>query len=88
MTPRRGGSAPGLLQRRQPYLRNDPDGGTPSAYGLQRLTNFIPWSSNLATPQYPFTNLNASLTGTQQPPDVAGNVFTSIDDIVFNPTGG
>ena len=64
-----------------------PDGGNnPSAYGLQRITNFIPWSNLGTTPLYPFTTLNANFT--TQPPDVAGNVFTSIDDIVFNPTGG
>jgi type II secretory pathway pseudopilin PulG len=73
-----------------PYLRTDPDGGIPSAYGLQRLTNFIPWvaSANFLNTQFPFTCQNLSLTILQQPPDVAGNVFTSIDDIVFNPTGG
>jgi type II secretory pathway pseudopilin PulG len=77
----------GLLGGAQPYLRNDPDGKLPSAYGLQRLTNFIPWSSNLLTAQYPFTCINNALTQAQQPSDVAGDVFTSIDDIVFNPTG-
>ena len=76
-----------------PYLRADPNGVNntiPSAYGLQRLTNFIPWiaSTNFLNTQFPFTCQNLSLALNQQPPDVAGNVFTSIDDIVFNPTGG
>ncbi len=71
-----------------PYLRADPDMGTPSAYGLQRLTNFIPWSNNLLTPRYSFTYHNNVLAAAiVQPIDVAGDVFTSIDDLVFNPIG-
>ena len=77
-----------------PYIAPDPDGNPPSAYGLQRLTNFIPWSYKGLTSQFPFTttNFNANFNPPTlvpgQPADVAGNVFTSIDDIVFNPTGG
>ncbi len=72
-----------------PYLRDDPTNpaGTsivPSAHGLQRLTNFIPWSSLGLTPQYGFTCTNLALAANLQPADVSGNVFTSIDDIVFN----
>jgi type II secretory pathway pseudopilin PulG len=72
-----------------PYIRPDPDQFTvPSAYGLQRLTNFIPWVNPSTTPslnyQFPFTTLNASLSAGNQPQDVAGSVFTSNDDIVFN----
>ena len=82
----------GILNGSQPFLRNDPDtdgsSTVPSAYGLQRLTNFVPWSGNKLTPRFPFTCVNMSLGGTAQPPDVAANIFTSIDDIVFNPTGG
>jgi type II secretory pathway pseudopilin PulG len=76
----------GNLGGSKPYLRTDPDGSFPSAYGLQRLTNFVPWSSKNLTFQFPFTCTNKSLTS--QPLDVAGNVFASNDDIVFNPTGG
>ena len=75
-----------------PYLRDDPNpnGGNkvPSGYGLQRLTNFVPWSSAGLTPQYPFTSLNASLTPAQQPSDVSGTIFSSNDDVVFNASSG
>ena len=70
-----------------PYaVRTDPDGNPPSAHGLQRLSNFIPWSNAgfYLNYQYPFTSFNWSLLANQQPPDVAGNVFTSNDDVVFN----
>jgi len=83
-----------------PFIRADPDGGNPSAHGLQRLTNFIPWANPALTPcqnsRYPFTSMNsfyqqqfATLTGAQkfsylQPPDFTGATFTSPDDIVFN----
>ena len=74
-----------------PYLRKDPgDNGSPSAKGLQRLTNFIPWSNvNLSqNNQYAFTSTNALLTASQQPNDVAGTIFASNDDIVFNSITG
>ena len=77
-----------------PYLRDDPNGDKnsiiPSAHGLQRLTNFIPWSGNTSylTYQYAFTCNNFSLAASAQAPDVAGNIFASPDDIVFNPTDG
>ena len=73
-----------------PYVRADPS-GTPSAYGLQRLTNFIPWNGTGLTPQYNFTchNFDPAFVGLgKQPGDVAGDVFASTDDLVFNPTGG
>ncbi len=68
-----------------PYIHPDPGGGIASAHGIQRLTNFIPWSSARLSPQYGFTCTNFGLAANLQPADVAGNVFTSIDDIVFNP---
>ena len=79
----------GLFAGTAPFIAPDPGGGNPSAYGLQRLTNFIPWSNRGLTPRYPFTtnNFNTTLFPTQ-PGDVSWNVFTSIDDIVFNSTGG
>jgi len=59
------------------FLRPDPDGGTPSAYGLQRITNFLPWvPTNLWPYTYPTITFPAG-------PDVAGDVFTSRDDIVM-----
>jgi hypothetical protein len=60
------------------------DGGSPSAYGLQRITNFIPWSSLKYTPLFPFTYHNNGLGAVSQPPDVTTDTFTSLDDIVFN----
>jgi hypothetical protein len=60
------------------------DGGNPSAYGLQRITNFIPWSPQKYTPLYPFTFQNIGLGAVAQPPDVTTDTFTSLDDIVFN----
>ena len=77
-----------------PYIEVDPDKNytLPSAYGLQRLTNFIPWSYKGLTPQYSFTYTNPNYSNDSninyQPVDVAGNVFTSVDDIVFNPSEG
>ena len=71
-----------------PYIQADPDGGLPSAHGFQRLTNFVPWNSNGLTPQYAFTCTNLALAPGLQPGDVSGNVFTSVDDIVFNTTEG
>ena len=53
------------------------DAGRPSTFGLQRITNFIPWNANNYTPLYPFTYSGPGI-------DVAGDTFTSIDDIVFN----
>ena len=79
-----------------PYLRNDPNSGsgstTPSAHGLQRLTNFVPWSGRanngtvyFRTASYEFTSTNFGLAANKQPADVAGSIFASPDDIVFNP---
>ena len=66
-------------------VRNDPQGGLPSGYGLQRLTNFIPYSTAKLTPYYGFTHTNISLGAASQRPDGAVSVFVSPDDIVFNP---
>ncbi len=65
------------------------DVGTPSAHGLQRITNFIPWDTpaNGANALYPFTYANMAITGAQAP-DVAGDTFSSIDDVVFNAADG
>ncbi len=73
-----------LGQTTPPYITaKDSDGNLPSAYGLQRLTNFIPLAAASGAQAFPFTssNFNPQL-------DAAGNVFTSIDDIVFNAIGG
>ena len=88
----------GIFAGAYPYLRDDPTPNgysTPSAYGLQRLTNFIPWVDPKRTPGslnylYPFTgqNLGYVKAGFAQPVDLSGTVFTSNDDIVFNAFGG
>ena len=86
----------GLFGGTAPYIRPDPlDSQRPSAFGLQRITNFVPWSNVSPTtgytsqvPQWPFTSTNLGLSLSAQPADVSGNVFSSIDDIVFNPIGG
>lgn len=64
-------------------LRVDPDGGVPNAHGLQRLTNFGPYVSNRLWP------LTYSVVGTDTSAnaEVAGDVFTSLDDVVFQPEG-
>jgi type II secretory pathway pseudopilin PulG len=58
-------------------LRPDPNpdnsNTVPSAYGLPRLTNFAPMAN------WPLTYPISGATW----PDVASNVFTSLDDIVF-----
>ncbi len=65
------------------YLRNDPgDGGLPSAFGLQRITNFFPWSPAVAS--WPFVY---APKGYPNAPDVAGAVFASLDDIVWQTDG-
>ena len=71
-----------------PYI--DADGtGLASAHGLQRITNFIAWSNvtGSTNTQYPLT-CNYALPLGLLPPDVAGNIFASVDDLVYNPTGG
>jgi len=79
----------GIFGGTTPYIQADPgDKKNASAHGLQRLTNFIPWSNVNLTPQYNFTCHNFLSTLPAQPADVAGDVFTSVDDIVFNPPGG
>ena len=79
----------GIFDGTTPYI--DADGkDLASAHGLQRLTNFIPWSSAVGydNGRYAFTSTNFALTAGNQPPDVAGNIFASVDDLVYNPTGG
>jgi type II secretory pathway pseudopilin PulG len=88
----------GIFAGSYPFLRDDPNpnGFTPpSAYGLQRLTNFIPWVDPTRIPGslnylYPFTgqNLGYVKAGFPQPVDLAGTVFASNDDIVFNAFSG
>ena len=69
-----------------PYIDADIS-GLASAHGLQRITNFIPWSTGYANTLYAFTSTNFD-PSVIQPPDVAGNIFASADDQVYNPTGG
>lgn len=67
-------------------LRADPLGGsTPSGHGLQRITNFLPYSYP-ATLGYPWDFTYPDLN-VPQAPDVSGEVFASPDDIVFQKVG-
>ncbi|WP_435017123.1 type IV pilus modification PilV family protein [Tundrisphaera sp. TA3] len=69
-------------------IREDPDGSTASGHGLQRLTNFIPYSATGYTPLYPFTHQNINLGAAAQRPDGAADIFFAGDDIVFNAKDG
>jgi hypothetical protein len=78
------------------FLRPDPGGGAPSAYGLQRITNFLPAQPNGVDDNgiggvddnfelnWPFTYPTSSLPNAT---DVAGEVFASPDDPVFQKSG-
>jgi type II secretory pathway pseudopilin PulG len=67
------------------FLRDDPDGDRPSACGLQRLTNFrfydstVLWPLTYSLPTTPAAALPMA--------EVAGDVFTSLDDVLFQPEG-
>lgn len=73
------------------FLRTDPDGGVPSAHGLQRLTNFYryvpasPWPLTYTMPS------SFPPYGGTPPPEVlaevAGDVFTSVDDVILQNGG-
>jgi hypothetical protein len=52
------------------YLRNDPQGGPASAWGLQRITNFLPYNTSRAW--WPFVS------------EFAWQTFVSPDDVVFS----
>lgn len=62
------------------FIRNSPDGSQPSAHGMQRLTNFeayqalVPWPYTYSLPSTP--------AGFEAIAEVAGKVFTSLDDPV------
>jgi type II secretory pathway pseudopilin PulG len=67
-------------------LRRDPDGGLPSAWGLQRISNFAPFTTNsnavypTGTTQWPFTFGNGIR-------DLAADTFVSPDDLVMQNDG-
>jgi len=63
-------------------FRADPDGNTPSAHGLQRITNFVPWCA--ATSNWPFTYRNPSPTiNPVGLLDLAESTFVSPEDMVM-----
>lgn len=66
------------------YVRPDPDGGDPSAHGLQRITNFSPYR---AFGGGPYGTMNADGTINTGPANPASNavpaIFVSPDDMVF-----
>lgn len=63
------------------FIRNSPDGSQASAHGLQRITNFeayrtdVPWPYTYSMPSTPI--------GFESIAEVAGKVFTSLDDPVL-----
>jgi hypothetical protein len=63
----------------QGFIRNDPgDGAAPSAWGLQRITNFRPWLGVADTYPFVYNQPNPNL-----PPQVPSDTFASPDNIVF-----
>jgi type II secretory pathway pseudopilin PulG len=81
------------------FVRNDPsDGGPPSAYGLQRITNFLPAQPNGVDDNgngvndptddfelyWPFTYPTAAKPDAM---DLAGEIFASPDDPVLQKEG-
>jgi hypothetical protein len=68
------------------FVRNDPQGGAASAYGLQRITNFVPWSA--VTSAIPFTYPNP--VAANNPiglRDFAAETFVSPEDVVMQNDG-
>lgn len=78
------------------FIRPDPGGGAPSAFGLQRITNFLPAQPNGVDDNgvygadddferyWPFTYPTTSAPAA---PDVPGEIFASPDDLVFQKEG-
>jgi type II secretory pathway pseudopilin PulG len=68
------------------FLRNDPDGlGAPSAHGLQRITNFLPWSTAIASWAYTYPP-PGGVAGTTYPynlHDLLAETFVSPEDVVM-----
>lgn len=73
----RFGSGVGFVRPTDPT-----DGGYPSVYGLQRISNFVPWTP--ANAYWPFVYASNAVPGA---PDVAGATFASPDDIVWQTEG-
>jgi hypothetical protein len=67
------------------FLRNDPDGiGPPSAYGLQRLTNFVPFGT-IAPPNFPYQSIvgNQGVGYPYTMHDLVADTFVSPEDTVM-----
>jgi hypothetical protein len=64
-------------------VRPDPSGGSPSAHGLQRITNFSPFATPPAAPSNGFTVLYPNYSGLGTPNSTVAGVFVSPEDVVF-----
>jgi hypothetical protein len=65
------------------FLRADPSGGLASAWGLQRITNFLPFTLTPTggSSRWPFTFPSTAYPNVR---DVAGDTFASPEDVVFS----
>jgi hypothetical protein len=64
-------------------VRPDPSGGSPSAHGLQRITNFNPFVTPPAAPANNFPVLYPNYSGPGTPNGTIAAIFVSPEDIVF-----
>jgi len=63
------------------FLRADPGGGQPSAHGLQRITNFLPWYPGIINWPYTYPVAGTAYPATLR--DLVSETFISPDDIVM-----
>lgn len=75
-------------------IRDDQVGSptVPSAYGVQRITNFVPWNYNAAASSgfyitWPLTHPSSLAGSSLQAQDIPAEIFTSQDDVVFQSIG-
>ncbi len=62
-------------------IRTDDDGNPPSAYGLQRISNFVPWCA--ASQNYPLTYPSPGGGNPAGLHDFAESTFVSSEDVVM-----
>ena len=69
------------------FVNGDPQGGAASAHGLQRITNFLPFTMGsvggnvIGSYLFPFNYPTAAFPGVR---DIAGDIFASPEDVVFH----
>jgi type II secretory pathway pseudopilin PulG len=83
----RFGNANNLANNSAAFIRPDPATGLPSAYGLQRITNFRPRISPGDGFPFVYPTPLPSPPGDPGAPDVATAVFASPDNILFSGEG-